>query len=163
MDRREGRREEQHPNAPRIDDRLDRREGRRDGGMGEEGRERRQERRPEMREAADVNQDGTLSPEERAAYQERVQTTHQEIKDSRHALGVEHREEYKALRAKYDTNGDGQLNREEWQAGKEEFKSTFGANVAENIELHEVNQGKRQDLLEPVAPPVTETPPVETP
>ena len=154
--------EARRPNAPHVDERMTRREDgktqHRDAVRGAEGRDRRQERRPEVKAAADTDASGTLSPEERSAYKERVQTTHQEVKSSRHDLAVEHTKEYQALKAKYDANGDGQLNRDEWQAGKAEFKQTFGENVAEDMELHQVNQGKRQSLLEPPTAPPPATP-----
>ena len=103
--------EARHPNAPHVDERMTRREDgktqHRDAVRGAEGRDRRQERRPEVKAAADTDASGTLSPEERSAYKERVQTTHQEVKSSRHDLAVEHTKEYQALKAKYDANGDG--------------------------------------------------------
>ena len=95
-----------------------------------------------------------VSPEERSAYKERVTDTHQEIKEIRRDLEIEHIQEYKDLVSKYDADRDGVLNSEEWKAGKQEFRETFGEHHTENVELYKVNQEKRQDLLEPPEEPL---------
>ena len=149
------RRTERHPDAaPIIEKRAERRGDkkveRRDKYTGEEGVQRREERRPQVKQAADLDKDGAISSEERSAYKERLQTTHEGIKEPRRDLVVEHTKEYKSLVDKYDSDGSGVLDRDEWKIAKPEFKSTLGENVAEDIELHNINKEKRQELLEPV-------------
>jgi hypothetical protein len=167
-ERKTERRTERHPEAQgkAIDYRGEKKKERQDKYLGDEAKQAREEKRPQRKAAADLDANGTLSEEEKATYKEKMKTTHEDIKDSRRELAVEHTKEYKDLHAKYDTDADGILSQEEWKLGKDEFKATFGDNVAEDIELYKVNKEKRDSLLVPPAPteePASEIPAEEVP
>ena len=148
-ERKTERRQERHPEATgeMIEKRGERRQERQDKYLGEEAAESRREKRPQRKAVADIDGDGTISKQEWEDYKGSMKTTHEEIKGARRDLGIEHLDEYKGLHSKYDTDGDGVLDKDEWDSGKKDFRDTFGAHVAEDIEMYKVHKEKRDSLL----------------
>ena len=148
MQRRAARRQAAVPNAKRIDDRMQRR----DTWRGQEGTARRVDRRDVVRNAADLNQDGTVSRDEAAAYDKRLGETYKANRQERGAQYQQNRGQRDALIAGPDTNHDGVVSPEEQAAYQQLSQQTYQENSGERQSTFQQNQGERHELVQPAAP-----------
>ncbi|MFZ2654764.1 MAG: EF-hand domain-containing protein [Victivallales bacterium] len=134
----------------KIEDRLDRQEDVRD--RREDIRDRREDvmdRVPSKvkRERLDVNDDGKVTKEEIKEFRTAGKEAKGEIRDNKQDLISEFKAEREALRTQYDTDRDGKLSKEEWQAARPAFESLRKEHMQEIKALSIENKDIFRDFI----------------